>query len=211
MNKIRYIVYIMFAVVSFVEVSAQLTPQSAFINIPENLFPYISKSDRMDLIDYYDVGIKKKIENMAQDTAYIINSSADNLKIEFAPGCVDDYFILDNEGKGRVVMVIRTLATPSADSGLYFYDRFMEPWPVEKFISLPRYDDWLKPLSAADRRYVAEVVPFLTVEATYDPESRVLMFKPTLGDYISQDDMGRVAELLTGTISYRWNGKKFVK
>ena len=58
---------------------------------------------------------------------------------------------------------------------------------------------------------VEGLVPFLLVSYSYDPASATLTMTNNTGAFLSADVYELVSPCLKETVTYRWDGKKFVR
>lgn len=189
---------------------SQVTPQSAFTTAPVDVYPFIDRSMRLDMLDYHSSGIDKRMVNSLGDSCSILPSEESLLNVSTAPGLVHTFVPLEGKS-GQIIMIITTADTPSPDSSVAFYTHDWKPLPADRFLSLPDMDNWFSKLSRDDRDMIREYVPFLTYTATFSPSSLTLTLVPTQGDYIDPDRTDRVKTLLVPSIEYKWNGKKFTR
>lgn len=99
----------------------------------------------------------------------------------------------------------------ASDSELRFYDSQMQPLKREKFIKTAQSKDFLdlSGLSGAERDELLELIPFPTVEYSFNPDNTDLTATLTVGTFMGEEDMARLAPRLTRTRTYRWTGKKY--
>ncbi len=190
--------------------TAQVTPQSAFTSAPNSVYPLLEQSARLDLIDYATSGIDKTIVNHLSDSCRITVCNDFELTIETEGGLSYSFFPLQRKSE-TIIMLITTVDTPDADSTVKFYTHNWKQIPTNDILQLPSMKDWTKKIDKQQRKMLDEQLPFLTVEAKYDPATTSLTFTPTPGDYIDADNLDNVKSLLLSQITYKWNGKKFTR
>lgn len=209
-SMIRKTLLYLFALAAAFAASSQVTPRSAFSTMPNALFPYIDQTSRLDLMDYYDSGIEKKVPNQLGDSARIVLIDDTMLAIEYAPGCEMTLVPLHRKND-ELIMILQTLDIPDCDTSIKFYSHDWKPVDSGKLIDLPQTADWFAVKDKAQKSLIAGNVPFMTVCAVYDADSSTLRLTPTLGDYVTPEHLEEVKALLSSSIEYLWNGKKFAK
>lgn len=178
--------------------------------MPNALFPYIDQTSRLDLMDYYDSGIEKKVPNQLGDSARIVLIDDAMLSIEYAPGCEISLIPLHRKND-ELIMILQTLDIPDRDTSIKFFTHDWKPIDSSKLIDLPKTSDWFAVKDKAKKTLIEENVPFMTMCAVYDADTSKLRLIPTPGDYIAPEHLEEVKGLLYPSFEYLWTGKKFSK
>ncbi|MDE5811017.1 MAG: DUF3256 family protein [Muribaculaceae bacterium] len=187
--------------------AGQVTPQSAFTSAPQKIVATINQNDRLDLLDYHNEGIAKTLVTSLGDSAKIISTTPSTITFSEGEGSTTTFAVLPWK-KEQLIMVITTLETPEADSQVRFYTH---KWTDVTGQRLPEVtlDQWLKPSAKKEIDQWHRLVKFLTVEATFNPETLILTLTPTPGNYIDRDELDNVKEMLSAPKQFKWTGSKF--
>lgn len=190
--------------------AAQVTPKSAFTTAPNNVFPFINQSQRLDMVDYFESGIDKKLPNLFDDDSRIISLTPTEIVVDYGAGNTVEFVPLNRKGS-EIIMMINIRSTPTSDAEVRFFTPNWREIKTSDIMAGPSMSMWFPNLDKKQKAFVAEAVPFMTATATYDSTNCVLTFRPTLGDYIDADKLDEINKLITPEISFKWNGTKFVK
>lgn len=198
----------LFVLLAALSASAQMTPRSVIMTAPENVQLTVDASTMLDMLDYYDSGVAKTMQNKAGEDAVITEMTPSTLTLQTGEGHSLTLAILPC-GKKEIIMVIDRVDTPSTDAVVSFYDSRWNKLDARKLLRMPTLADWTGKVTAERRREIENALPFLMVNAVYDPSTKVLSFTPQLGDYIARENEAMVKEALKPQIDYVWSGKSF--
>lgn len=198
----------LFVLLAALSASAQMTPRSVIMTAPENVQLTVDASTMLDMLDYYDSGVAKTMQNKAGEDAVITEMTPSTLTLQTGEGHSLTLAILPC-GKKEIIMVIDRVDTPSTDAVVSFYDSRWNKLDARKLLRMPTLADWTGKVTAERRREIENALPFLMVNAVYDPSTKVLSFTPQLGDYIARENEAMVKEALKTQIDYVWSGKSF--
>lgn len=174
--------------------------------VASNLMPY----SRLDMIDYFNSGMKVGTENRV-GAKYTIRRN-EPLIVEY---CSDDSVdvtiavLPPREGRSdTMLMVVRTVPVPFSDSSLEFYD---SKWRQASGFKAPApaLADWLVDKSRQTRAAVEDALPFMLSVITYDPVGGILTFRNTTAQYFTDDSRPAALDLLKPALRYQWDGRKF--
>ena len=112
-------------------------------------------------------------------------------------------------GKSEIIMVIDRVDTPAPDAVISYYDSRWNAFDTRKMLALPALADWIGKVTPERRAEIENALPFLMVNAAYDPSTKVLTFTPQLGDYIATEDADMLKAAIKPQLDYVWNGKSF--
>lgn len=62
--------------------TAQTTIAEVFKQMPDSLLPYLSKNNRLDMIDFMEAGMKAEVTNLLDGTSTMNTLSSDSLSIK---------------------------------------------------------------------------------------------------------------------------------
>lgn len=188
--------------------SAQMTPRSILTTVPESVMITPGRDVVLDLIDYHDAGVSRAQPNDFGEDA-MITAMTDSL-VTIATGAAHDItFAILPYGKQQIIMAIDRVATPDKDARISFYSSKWEPFETARLLPVPTLSDWIVRDADGRRQDIENALPFLMVDAQYDPTAMTLTLSPQLGDYISLENKDLASSSLLRSLTYRWTGKKF--
>lgn len=183
----------------------------AFINIPDTILPLISRSTRMDMLDYFRVDSTYRATNEMGGYSSLEKVSGDYLKVRISDVSTLELKVLPWGKSGRVIASVYTICGPAADSELRFFSPDMKPVKCQKFFKLPELKDFfsIPKGSLTKMKEIEAMVPFPTIEYDLSENSCDLTGRLTAGEYINQDDYNIMKLFLRPSLQWRWNGSKF--
>lgn len=188
--------------------AAQMTPRSILTTVPESVMITPGREVVLDLLDYHDAGVSRPQPNDFGEDA-VITAMTDSI-VTIATGAAHDItFAILPYGKQQIIMAIDRVATPDKDARISFYNSKWEPFDTARMLKAPTLSDWITETAADKREDIENALPFLMVDAQYDPAAMTLTLMPQLGDYISLEGKELVSKSLLPSLTYRWSGKKF--
>lgn len=200
-----------------VESADTLTVGEAFVNLPLPVLDLLTRSNRMDMIDYLKVDSLWQAPNTMGGLSVIELSEPNHLKVKLTDVSSLDIALLPAKIKGtdRVVMTIYTVGTDSAapDSEICFFMPDMTQLPTAKFFKSPQLKDFfsIPKGSLTKMKELEEMVPFPTylfslTGADSDP---VVTGRLTVTDVMPEEDRHIVDLFRVAERQWRWNGKEF--
>ena len=88
-----------------------------FASEPGNIFPLLTRTNRLDLVDYYTSGQMVAVANNLEGEARLLEVADDYLKVQTSD-CRQVEMLMRMAGKDTVLTVIETVMTPVPDSRL---------------------------------------------------------------------------------------------
>lgn len=210
MNRLRYI--LMALLVLPMTVWGQLTAEQALISAPSTLFPGVTRLTRMDMLDYFKSGSERASATRLNGMARVLELTPDNVVVETAANrmVTTQIALALNSRKDTVIICVSNIATPAMDGALKLYDSSWQPLKGNSFAA-PALKDWVrKGVSKNEAREVMSLVPFAMAQYAYDPATSTLTLTGTFADYLPEDVWDKVKDSLSSTLTYKWNGRKFV-
>lgn len=150
-----------------------------FVDLPVDRFNMLSRTTRLDMIDYFNAGLVSPSENVFGGKSRILSAADNAADILVSKNSVATLAVIPNDGD-TVVALIETVKTPTPDSSVSFFRA--SDW-TEIEVALPSLADFLTPearkasLSAAD----FPEMTFTTVE--FDPADGVFTFRDRTGQH----------------------------
>ena len=105
----------------------QLTVRQAFVEMPDSLLPYLSNSNRLDLLDYLDAKMKAEVENELEGRTSLLSMGTDSLVLHLNDQHLLTLYVLDVtepiDSSQQVIAAAHTyrLSTGEEDHTLRFY------------------------------------------------------------------------------------------
>lgn len=101
----------------------QVTLRDAFANAPDNLFPLLTRNNRLDCMDFAEGKVDMEVKNRADGTTRIDSITQDYLRVLMSPKSRMELRLLPaTEQKGQRLCVIHTCMGPAQDSQVTLYD-----------------------------------------------------------------------------------------
>jgi len=183
--------------------------RSLFINMPDSIMPALTKSERMDFLDYMDSNMKARVQNKLGGESEMIELKEDMLSVRTSQsGQLDMALFKKRDGK-NIICIIRTVTTSYPDSRIAFYTEGWKPVPLKDLIELPQFDDYLtKAALKADSLDYFKKQSMLRLQSV-TPVDGALEFRYTSLDYIGEDAERYKGWIKPEPLRYIWNGKRF--
>ena len=199
---------LLFSLAGAIAANAQLTAPGAFTTAPAEVFPLLDTNTRLDMVDYYNSGLKTASNNRLNGQSVITELTPSSLTVKISDSSSAQVTILP-AGNDTVIAVVSTVATPGLDSTLKFYDSTWKPLAADKYFTAPTWNDWIT--QGHDSSEVMAYTPFMLASIYINPAEGVMTVSNNLASFLDEDVYADIAEAIHPTLTYRWNGKKFVK
>lgn len=183
--------------------------RTLFIDMPDSIMPTLTRSDRMDFIDYMDSGMKARVRNKLDGESVMTQLEDNMLTVMTSRSGRMDMVLFKMKKDRNLICIIRTVTAKYEDSRLYFYTEDWKPVPAEELIELPQFDDYLtKEALRNDSLDVFKKMSMLRLQSAAAVDGG-LEFR-----YTSLEDLGEDAERFESwfkpePLRYTWNGNKF--
>lgn len=187
---------------------------TVFANLKSPALDVLTPSSRLDMIDYYDAGIRRPIINsmdgistldsLTNDYALITPSTVSTFTIKILPYKKDD----------SIVMTLYTVGADrqAPDTDIRFYDTNLKELPRERFFREPEIKDYLN-LQKIDKKEIKSIentITFPTFEFSITPsDDNILTGQLTVGEYMPEEDYKYIQPYIRKEVKYIWNGRKF--
>lgn len=208
MKKLNHYLLTFAAFCSVTAATAQMTPRSIITSAPPETFLTVNTGIILDLLDYAEAGQTRTLDNIFNEKASITELTPTTVTL--VTGLVHNLtFAMLSPEKSGVIMLIDRVLTPETDATISFYNSRWQPLDKNKILKMPGLTDWTGKMPDDELRRLENALPFLMVDANYDPDNQVLTFTPQLGDYISVENKEFVTAAIAPRLDYKWNGKSF--
>ncbi len=178
-----------------------------FVAAPSEAVPLLSKSNRLDMLDYFRYGSDRETANLFYGKSRILAESPTALSIQLADRSSLQIAMLAN-GNDTILAVVTTIAVPSKDSRLDFYNSDWQRLKRQALAS-PSYEQWLTKDGRKHANEFSEILPFILASAEFDSEAKTLTFTNNSDNYLAPDEYERLKVWLRPTIVYDIIGHKF--
>lgn len=183
--------------------------RTLFINMPDTIMPVLTKSERMDFLDYLDSGMKARVRNKLGGESEMTELSDRSLTVSTSQSGRIEMVLFPRKKGVNLICIIKTVTARYDDSRLAFYDENWMPIDVAGLIELPQFDDYLtKEALASDSLEVLKRQSMLRLQSVSSTENG-LEFQYTSLDYIGQDADKFRSWFKKEPVRYVWNGKRF--
>lgn len=183
--------------------------RSLFINMPDTIMPALTRSERLDFLDYMDSGMRARVNNKLGGESTMTAFSDRMLTVMTSRSARMDMVLFSRKDGSNLICLIRTVTARYDDSSIMFYNEDWTPVETKSLIKLPRFDDYLTKAAlkqdSIDAFRRKSILRLQSVSAVDD----CLEFRYTSLDYIGEDAERYRSWLKPEPLRYLWNGKKF--
>lgn len=216
--SLRYLLCSLTMLAAAVAASAAEKPDTismrrAFVDFPAPALDLLTKSMRLDMLDYYEADSIYSVANAMEGLSRLDTVTADYLKVEITPVTSLQLKLLKDRKGADLLMAVYTAGGDgqAPDSDVRFYDANLTELPAEKFLKYPRLKDFfsIPKGSLTSQKEIDSMIPFPTVEFEAYPGSGSLQARLTVENYINIDDFNIIKLFLKPQVTYTWDGKAF--
>lgn len=208
MLVIRRILILVVAVLGTVPMQAQ-TMRQMWMDMPDEMVPYLNRSNRTELADYVEMKVDAAIRNKLEDTTCIEMLTPEYVRVRLNASHRLEMKLLNRGDGSKVLCVVNTYLGPAADSRLSFYDT---EWHRIYDIQVPDAASLVlkhRPEGMGLERYselLSMLVPLLVEMCLSETDDTITMFLSI--PMISRDDMDEIKSVLCQQV-LRWDGTSF--
>ena len=183
--------------------------RTLFINMPDSLMPALTRSERMDFLDYMDSGMRARVRNKLGGESLMTAFSDQSLTIVTSQSGRMEMVLFPRKNNGNLICIIKTVTARFDDSRITFYNEDWTPVDGKDLIELPQLDDFLtKNALKSDSLDILRLQSFLRLMSATSVGNG-LEFRYTSLDYIGEDADKYRSWFKTEPVRYVWNGKRF--
>ncbi len=183
--------------------------RTLFLNMPDSIMPTLTRSDRMDFLDFKDIGMKARATNKLGGESVMTELSERMLSVTTSGSGKVDMVLLPRKNGSNLICIIKTVTARYDDSRLEFYNEDWTPVDAKKLIKLPRFDDYLtREALRQDSLSYFKKLSILRLQSITAVEN-ALEFRYTSLDYIGEDADRYRSWIKSDPIIYTWTGKRF--
>ena len=146
------------------------TISNFFASEPGNIFPLLTRTGRLDMVDYYNSGKTVAIANNLEGESSLLQLDSAYLKVQTSKNRIVE-MRMRTAGKDTVITVIETVMTPVPDSRLTQWNVHWQRFTSDKLFAMPGIDDFIIRKMPHDLRAdLQDAMSFPLVQLTFKGE-----------------------------------------
>lgn len=176
---------------------------------PGQIFPLLTRTNRLDMVDYYNSGQIVDMENNMAGESRLMELDSTYLKVQTSGSRVVE-MLMRTAGKDTVITVIETVMTPVPDSRLTQWNVHWQRFTSDKLFSMPAIDDFIVGKMPHELRLdLQDQMIFPLVKLTFTGEKHdIIEASHGLEQFLAPTEYKRFAQYFKPSIRYRFNGLK---
>jgi len=180
-----------------------------FASEPGNIFPLLTRTGRLDMVDYYNSGKTVAIANNLEGESSLLQLDSAYLKVQTSKNRIVE-MRMRTAVKDTVITVIETVMTPVPDSRLTQWNVHWQRFTSDKLFAMPGIDDFIIRKMPHDLRAdLQDAMIFPLVQLTFKGEGHdIIEAAHGLEQFLAKEEYQRYSSYLKPSISYRFNGLK---
>lgn len=180
-----------------------------FASEPGNIFPLLTRTGRLDMVDYYNSGKTVEIANNLEGESSLLQLDSAYLKVQTSKNRIVE-MRMRTAGKDTVITVIETVMTPVPDSRLTQWNVHWQRFTSDKLFAMPGIDDFIIRKMPHDLRAdLQDAMIFPLIQLTFKGEGHdIIEATHGLEQFLAKEEYQRYSSYLKPSISYRFNGLK---
>ena len=180
-----------------------------FANEPGNIFTLLTRTNRLDMVDYYNSGQQVDITNNLVGASRLLELDSTYLKVQTSKSRVVE-MKMRTVGKDTVLTVIETVMAPVPDSRLTQWNSHWQRFTSEKLFTTPCIDDFMvRKMPHELRLDLQDAMIFPLIQLTFKGENHeIIEATHGLEQFLAPSEYKRFADYLMPSLSYRFNGLK---
>ena len=180
-----------------------------FASEPGNIFTLLTRTHRLDMVDYYNSGQVVDVPNNLAGEARLIELDSAYLKVQTSGSRVVE-MLMRKAGKDTVITVIETVMTPVPDSRLTQWNVHWQRYISDRLFPAPAIDDFIVGKMPRDLRLDlqdAMIFPLIRLSFT-GANHDTIEASHGLEQFLAPVEYKRFATYLKPSVRYRFNGLK---
>ena len=180
-----------------------------FASEPGTIFPLLTRTNRLDLVDYYTSGQMVAVANNLEGEARLLEVADDYLKVQTSD-CRQVEMLMRMAGKDTVLTVIETVMTPVPDSRLTQWNVHWQRYTSDRLFTMPTIDDFIIGKMPRELRAdLQDAMIFPLIRLSFKGEGHdTIEATHGLDKFLVPDEYKRYAAYLKTSLNYRFNGLK---
>ncbi len=180
-----------------------------FANEPGIIFPLLTRTNRLDMVDYYNSGQMVAMSNNLAGESRLMELDSTYMKVKTSESRVAE-MRMRTAGKDTVITVIETVMTPVSDSRLTQWNSHWQRYISEKLFAMPGIDDFIvKKMPKELRADLQDAMIFPLIHLTFKGENHdTIEATHGLEQFLAPSEYKPFASYLKPSLNYRFNGLK---
>jgi len=176
---------------------------------PGTIFPLLTRTNRLDMVDYYNSGQVVDIVNNLSGDSRLLELDSTYLKVQTSNSRVVE-MLMRTAGKDTVITVIETVMTPVPDSRLTQWNIHWQRFTSDKLFSMPAIDDFIVGKMPHELRLdLQDQMIFPLIRLTFTGEKHdIIEASHGLEQFLAPSEYKRFVQYFKPSIRYRFNGLK---
>lgn len=194
-------------------VSAQKM-RNVFAHMPDTVLNLLTEYNRLDCIDFIENNVEAKVRNRL-DGFSVLNKLTDNyLQMQLTASMQVEMKLLTGKDSLEYIALVKTFAAPAKSSIVSFYNLKWQKLPAERFLRVPEFDRFWKPVAEGDSEAVDSVallkkkMDLRLVSASLSDKDESLTFRLQPAN-LEKEDSVQVSRWIEPVV-YVWDRKEFV-
>ena len=202
--------------VCFSSIAEAKTIRELFADEPDDIFILLSKSTRLDMLDYFDVGKMVTVENSlsaGKKVSRLLKVTDSSIDVAMTKSSQVSMTLLTSAKADSVIAVVKTYQLPYFDSQISFYDVDWNKLNTSKYFDAPTVKSFILP--GTDKKIVNDIlqsVKFSLISYSIEQADNgdiTLTASLNLEGVMVKEDYDRIKDYLSKTIVYRLSNLKF--
>lgn len=191
-----------------VETSLGKTMREVWIDMPDSITMYLTKSMRTELADYVDMKVSAATKNAIGDTVRIDTLTSDYIAVTLSESSKLEMKLLPKDGS-NIICMVRTYYGTAAESIISFWQLNWQQLPDISMPALENIELIKKPdnLSVTEFNKIKAMISPKMIEMRLSPDDNSLLLSYSLPDVNKED-----SELIKSILAQKkinWNGEIF--
>lgn len=191
-----------------VETSLGKTMREVWIDMPDSITMYLTKSMRTELADYVDMKVSAATKNAIGDTVRIDTLTSDYIAIILSESSKLEMKLLPRDGS-NIICMVRTYYGTAAESIISFWQLDWQQLPDISMPALENIELIKKPdsLSVTEFNKIKAMISPKMIEMRLSPDDNSLLLSYSLPD-VNKEDSELIKSILVQK-KINWNGEIF--
>lgn len=204
----RTVISLILMLVFSVETSFGKTMREVWIDMPDSITMYLTKSMRTELADYVDMKVSAATKNAIGDTVRIDTLTSDYIAITLSESSKLEMKLLPRDGS-NIICMVRTYYGTAAESIISFWQLDWQQLPDISMPALENIELIKKPdsLSVTEFNKIKAMISPKMIEMRLSPDDNSLLLSYSLPD-VNKEDSELIKSILVQK-KINWNGEIF--
>lgn len=204
----RTVISLILMLVFSMETSLGKTMREVWIDMPDSITMYLTKSMRTELADYVDMKVSAATKNAIGDTVRIDTLTSDYIAVTLSESSKLEMKLLPRDGS-NIICMVRTYYGTAAESIISFWQLDWQQLPDISMPALENIELIKKPdsLSVTEFNKIKAMISPKMIEMRLSPDDNSLLLSYSLPD-VNKEDSKLIKSILVQK-KINWNGEIF--